>query len=62
MHDLHVWSLSAGKRSLSCHISCIDHHVVLQKATDICNKKFGITHSTIQVEPAGDCEKGCEHN
>ena len=52
VHDLHVWSLSIGKPSMSCHLTSNDPHTALQKATQICKNKYGITHTTIQIELA----------
>ena len=50
IHDLHVWSLSIGKMSLSCHIICDDPQKTLKKAKKIIQKKYKIEHNTIQVE------------
>ena len=55
VHDLHVWSLSVGKPSLSVHLlSKEDAHGVLREATTMLGRKFNIHHSTIQVEREGD--------
>ena len=50
IHDLHVWSLSLGKVSLSCHISSKFPDETLPIAKKIVEKKYHIKHSTIQVE------------
>ena len=50
IHDLHVWSLSIGKMSLSCHICCDDSQETLNKAKKMIRKKYKIDHITIQVE------------
>jgi zinc transporter 2 len=50
VHDLHVWSLSVGKLSLSCHLVSNNPQVSLAKANKLIRKKYNITHSTIQVE------------
>ena len=58
IHDLHVWSLSLGKVSLSCHISSKSPDETLPIAKKIVEKKYHIKHSTIQVEGIGkgiDC-------
>ena len=58
IHDLHVWSLSLGKVSLSCHISSKFPDETLPIAKKIIEKKYHIKHSTIQVEGIGkgiDC-------
>ena len=51
IHDLHVWSLSMGKMSLSCHICCDDDsQKTLKKAKKMIQRKYKIEHITIQVE------------
>jgi zinc transporter 2 len=50
LHDLHVWSLSMGKPALSCHIASSNPQYVLKKATKLCSDRYGIDHSTIQIE------------
>lgn len=53
LHDLHVWSLSVGKPSLACHMvidSEEEARRVLRVATRICQKKYGILHTTIQTD------------
>jgi zinc transporter 2 len=54
IHDLHVWSLSAGKLSMSAHLlSDKETQCVLKKATKIA-RVFGVYHTTIQVEAITD--------
>ena len=50
VHDLHVWSLSIGKTSLSCHICCDNPQKTLRRAKKMIEKKYKIDHITIQVE------------
>ena len=50
VHDTHVWSLSIGKISMSCHITTDQPQKSLVAARDIIKKRYNITHSTIQVE------------
>jgi len=50
VHDLHVWSLSVGKVSLSCHMLSKNPQESLRVATNLLRKKYKITHATIQVE------------
>jgi zinc transporter 2 len=40
IHDLHVWSLSMGKISLSCHIYCDDPQKTLNKAKKMIQKNI----------------------
>lgn len=56
IHDLHVWTVTSGVNSLSAHVLLkdgFDHVVVLKALTDLISHRFGITHTTIQIE-AGD--------
>jgi zinc transporter 2 len=47
VHDLHIWSLSIGKPSLSCHLVVEDKpRTVLKEATRL-TRKYGIYHTTI---------------
>lgn len=58
VHNLHVWTIKANKFSLACHLVSSDPNYALAEATKICNEKYGITHTTIQVEGNKECE-GC---
>ena len=49
VHDLHIWSITAEKASLSVHLVASNHIVTLRMAQEIC-ESFGITHHTIQVD------------
>ena len=58
IHDLHVWSLSIGKMSLSCHILCDSNtQKTLKKAKKMIQKKYKIDHITIQVEENNEQNK-----
>lgn len=53
VHDLHIWTITSGLDSLSCHLLIADDHdsqVVLQKAIHQIEERFQITHATIQIE------------
>ena len=62
IHDLHVWSLSMGKISLSCHICCDDPQKTLKKAKKMIAKKYKIDHITIQVEDNNQNKISCEND
>ncbi|KAG7385197.1 hypothetical protein PHYPSEUDO_001739 [Phytophthora pseudosyringae] len=49
VHDLHIWSLSAGLPSLSVHLVSDDAETALHTAQRYLMSK-GITHTTIQIE------------
>ncbi|HVS80484.1 MAG TPA: hypothetical protein VHE60_01975 [Pyrinomonadaceae bacterium] len=62
VHDLHVWAVGSGMVCCSCHISVEEQSVrsgenVLRAVAEEMEHKFGISHSTIQVEV-----EGCEPN
>ena len=50
VHDLHVWSLAMGKPALTAHLVSNTAYTSLKKATNLCKKKYKITHTTIQIE------------
>ncbi|WP_410768274.1 cation diffusion facilitator family transporter [Fontibacillus sp. BL9] len=53
VHDLHIWSITSGMDSLSCHLLIDeqeDQQRVLQEAISLLEQQFSITHATIQIE------------
>lgn len=64
VHDLHVWTLSSGVYALSGHVVVEDRRVsdcspVLRDLEKVLEKRFRITHTTIQLE-CGECPgQGC---
>lgn len=62
VHDLHVWTVGSGMVCGSCHIMVDEQSVrsgenVLRAVTEELEHRFGIVHTTIQVEV-----EGCEPN
>ncbi|HSN96589.1 MAG TPA: cation diffusion facilitator family transporter [Nitrososphaeraceae archaeon] len=56
VHDLHVWTIASGMNALSGHIVVPDQILSeADKAVQTINRmlleKYGITHTTLQVEP-----------
>jgi cobalt-zinc-cadmium efflux system protein len=49
-HDLHIWSVSSGKLALSVHLISVETENVLRTANELLQNKFGIAHTTIQIE------------
>lgn len=50
-HDLHIWSVSTGKLALSVHlIATATPQTVLAEANRVLEEKYGIHHTTIQIE------------
>jgi cobalt-zinc-cadmium efflux system protein len=54
VHDLHVWTISSGLVSLSCHVVARDERArrpLLAELKRLLEERFHIHHSTIQIEP-----------
>ena len=53
VHDLHVWEVSSGFPALSAHVtvrSGCDTQSHRRQLAELLSERFGITHSTLQVE------------
>jgi cobalt-zinc-cadmium efflux system protein len=53
VHDLHIWTITSGLDSLSCHLLIEDHQdsqLILQEAIHRIEQQFHIQHTTIQIE------------
>jgi cobalt-zinc-cadmium efflux system protein len=51
--ELHIWTITSGMHALSAHVIIIDasrSQPILQEINSTLEKKFGITHATIQIE------------
>jgi cobalt-zinc-cadmium efflux system protein len=56
VHDLHIWTISSGRESLSAHVRVGQQEEaqqadVLRDIRNLAHSRFGIDHVTIQVEP-----------
>ena len=67
VHDLHVWTITSGIEALSTHIVLTDNcdpkdaDRVLEQLTALLKERFGIDHSTIQIEKSSRHEKEMQH-
>ncbi|MEP6618162.1 MAG: cation diffusion facilitator family transporter [bacterium] len=53
VHDLHIWSITSGRISLSAHVAVDGSRPdrdVLPQLCSILRERFGITHVTLQLE------------
>lgn len=53
VHDLHVWTLSSGFESLTCHLAVRTAQGsprVLEESKQMLRSRFGLDHVTIQIE------------
>jgi len=56
IHDLHVWTITSGFVSLSCHVESsrrVPDRELLTVFQRVLHESFGIDHVTIQIEPPG---------
>jgi cobalt-zinc-cadmium efflux system protein len=54
VHDLHVWTLTSGLFNLTAHVvvnGASDHHALLDAIEQTIRQRYGIDHTTIQLEP-----------
>lgn len=54
VHDLHVWTITSGMVSLSCHVQSAEHVCdaeLLAAVQRLLRQRFSIDHVTIQIEP-----------
>jgi cobalt-zinc-cadmium efflux system protein len=55
VHDLHVWTVGSGFPSLSAHVLVepgADCHGIRMQLASLLTARFGLSHSTLQVEHA----------
>lgn len=57
VHDLHVWTITSGFPALSAHVLVgheEDCHARRRDLEDLLAREYGIKHTTLQVDHAGD--------
>ena len=57
VHDLHVWELTSGFPALSAHVLVapdVDCHAKRRALATVVRDRFGIEHTTLQVDHEGD--------
>ena len=55
VHDLHVWTVTSGFPALSAHVLVTpgaDCHAARRRLESLLSERFGLTHTTLQVEHA----------
>ena len=71
VHDLHVWAINDRSPAVSAHLVISDEgcttadcgeHGVLDRATHLLRERFGLEHSTLQIEALehAEHERACE--
>jgi cobalt-zinc-cadmium efflux system protein len=66
VHDLHVWSLTSGKASLTAHVvhlPGIDAQSLLEPLKNVLAERFSVFHTTLQMEstPCAHTADGCNY-
>lgn len=59
IHDLHIWPMSTTEYALTAHLvmpAGFPGDRFLADCSDGIGHRFGITHSTLQIEVGGDCD------
>jgi cobalt-zinc-cadmium efflux system protein len=57
VHDLHIWTITSGFPALSAHVLVgrgEDCHLRRRELERLLDEEFGIAHTTLQVDHAGD--------
>jgi cobalt-zinc-cadmium efflux system protein len=57
VHDLHIWTITSGFPSLSAHVLAargVDCHGKRRELQTLLREDFGIDHTTLQVDHAGE--------
>jgi cobalt-zinc-cadmium efflux system protein len=59
VHDLHIWALSTTETALTVHLVCetVPGQSALHELSGALREKFGIGHSTIQIETETDAAR-----
>jgi len=61
VHGLHIWSVDSNEVFLSCHVcisgsdSSLNTDSIIQAINGMLEDKFGITHTTVQIEHSNLC-------
>jgi cobalt-zinc-cadmium efflux system protein len=60
VHDVHLWTIASGLDAMSGHVIVEDvsrHQEILARLNELLARRFGITHTTFQLEPVGQPER-----
>src|SRR5690606_38847728 len=55
VHDLHIWEITSGSPAISAHVLVApegDCHLVRPDLEDMLRERYGLTHTTLQVDHA----------
>ncbi|GIO12420.1 cation transporter [Cohnella xylanilytica] len=63
VHDLHIWTITSGMDSISCHLRIEDQadgQRLLQQAIRLLEERFGVLHATVQIEDSRVVHAPCK--
>ena len=63
VHDLHVWTVTSGFPALAAHVLVepgADCHGVRRRLEALLSERFGLTHTTLQVDHAAGARQAVE--
>lgn len=63
IHDLHIWTITSGFPALAAHVLVgqdEDCHARRRDLEEVLAHDFGISHTTLQVDHAGDHQAGSQ--
>jgi cobalt-zinc-cadmium efflux system protein len=65
IHDVHIWTITSGRHALSAHllienISTRESQRIIQDVRGMLEKRFNITHSTLEAECDECGDNACE--
>lgn len=64
VHDLHVWSITSNRHSLSAHVvlseNGVDSDEVVARVNRVLHERFSIDHTTIQIETSHEIRPDVE--
>lgn len=63
VHDLHIWTITSGMDSISCHLridDLADGQRLLQQALRLLEERFGVLHATVQIEDSRVVHAPCK--
>ena len=62
VHDLHIWPMSTTETALTAHLVMPRGHPddgFLRSLSHDLEQRYGIEHTTIQIEREHHCDAGC---
>lgn len=67
VHHVHVWAIDEHRNSLEAHVVVPDESVgsskdIKDRIRALARDRFGVTHTTLEIERASECHEGADAN